>query len=163
MQNLFKKRNFRFRFRITANSNKDLWMLDDIEITGNVSSSGSEEEEEEEEEPEIPEVMTRGLGSIAEMKFPHYTRRFKYSRPYEYIRHRAMMGRIARSSEGDEVSTELDVARELGDRMHMSTTSVIKEFLPYLRIIQENNPEVAAAMLRSVGISDEEMCDLPYG
>lgn len=109
------------------------------------------------------DMMTRGLGSLAEMQFPHYTRRFKFSRPYDYIRHRAMMGRIAKSSEGDEVASELDVARELGDRMHMSTASVIKEFLPYLKIIQENNPRAAAAMLRSVGISDEEMCDLPFG
>ena len=109
------------------------------------------------------DIMTRGLGSMAELRFPHYLRKYRYSRPYDYIRHRAMMGRINRASESDEIANELDVARVIGDRVHMSTTSVIKEFLPYLRIIQDNDPEMAASILRSVGVGDEEMCDLPYG
>ena len=58
---------------------------------------------------------------------------------------------------------ELDVARVIGDRIHMSTREVLKDFLPYLRIIQENNPDMANAILRSVGVSDEEMCSLPFG
>ena len=109
------------------------------------------------------DMMTRGLGSLAEMRFPHYSRRCRYSRPYQYIRHRVMMGKMNRSSEGDEVKTELDIARVLGDRVHMSTASVFKEFIPYLRIIQQNDPEMAASILRSAGLGEEEICNLPYG
>ena len=114
------------------------------------------------------DMMTQGLGSLSVMRFPTYRRRLYYSRPNDYFRHRVMMKTLSRppdseSSKRGTLASELGVAHLIGGRCHMSMKAVYRDFLPYLRIIQENNPEMAGAMLRWVGINDEDLCDLPFG
>lgn len=115
------------------------------------------------------DLMTKGLGSLADMRAPNFYRQFHYSSPHNYIRYRIVTGAIERGAKGESGSRvgglagEAQIANLIGRRVHMSTRCVMTEFLPYLRIINDNDPEMAGAMLRWVGISDEELSDLPFG
>ncbi len=114
------------------------------------------------------EIMTRGLGALTGRRYSSFRRRYRYSYPSSYLRYRVLMKNLRRAGDKDssgrgDLGDELDVARMIGKRCHMSARAVHRDFLPYLRVIQENDPQMAGGILRSVGISEEEMCDLPYG
>jgi len=114
------------------------------------------------------EMMTRGLGSLMGNRLSPFRRNYRYKYPSTYLRHRVMTRSIERAGDEEtrsrgELGDELEVARLIGKRCHMSANSAYKEFLPYLRIIQENDPEMAEALLRSTGVSEDELCELPYG
>ncbi len=109
------------------------------------------------------DLMTKGLVSLAANRYPVYRDRPRYVYPSAYRRYGSAMSNLRRSYDEGTVSGLADVAREIGDRCHMSTERALRHFLPYLNLIQENDPETAGGILRWAGVSEEELCQLPYG
>jgi replication factor C large subunit len=107
------------------------------------------------------DLMTKGVGSMAGTgPLAHYGRRFRYSYPRDYLRHRMGMRSRGSGSLGAAREDEKAAVGKMGSRCHMSSREVREEFLPYLRVINENNPDKADAMLRWFGLTDEQICSL---
>ncbi len=109
------------------------------------------------------DMMTRGLGSLADLRAPGYDRQSSYSRPTDYMRIRQVAGVLRRVAQGVDVRSgsnlafEAGIAREIGRRCHMSTKEAMVHLLPYLRIICENDPGRAEAILRGLGLDEENI------
>jgi len=109
------------------------------------------------------DLMTKGLVSLAANRYPVYRDRPRYVYPSAYRRYGATMSSLRKSYEEGTVSGLADVAREIGDRCHMSTERTLRHFIPYLNLIQQSDPDAAGGILRWAGVSEEELCQLPYG
>ncbi|MCD6465066.1 hypothetical protein J7L27_01700, partial [Candidatus Bathyarchaeota archaeon] len=48
-----------------------------------------------------------------------------------------------------------EIGRRIGRKCHLSSSRAIVEVLPYLRIIFENNPEMARGIARWLNLNDE--------
>jgi len=110
------------------------------------------------------ETMTIGLASVSGRRFPTL-RRLRYSYPTGYFRYRTMMRSLGKGSgentaKGGPSGGELGAARLLGERCHMSTRSVYRDLLPFLRVIRERKPEMAGSILRWAGLAEEELEEL---
>ncbi|UNQ74223.1 replication factor C large subunit [Infirmifilum sp. NZ] len=93
--------------------------------------------------PYVLELMTAGVASSRErppFKF------VKYSFP-EKLRI------LSRYKTKREKFTE--VARAAAKKLHVSTATFATEFLPYLRVINSYNKELAQRILRSIGVSED--------
>ena len=111
------------------------------------------------------DMMTRGIGSLADPRARGFFRPYRYVPPRAYAGHRARMAALnpmagARADKGGDEISVIEVLRMLASRCHMSTRTVLADFMPYMRIIHDNDPEMAETMFRSLGLGDQEMAAL---
>ncbi len=108
------------------------------------------------------DIMTRGVGSIAEAGRGSLGP-YRYVPPRAYVQHRARMSVLASLAQAKVTEGEasvMDALRTIGARCHMSTRTVLSDFMPYLKVIHDKRPEMAESMLRSLGMADAEIAML---
>lgn len=111
------------------------------------------------------DIMTRGVGSLADPRARRFFRPYRYVPPRAYAQHRARVAALnpmaeGKAGQGEGEISGIDVSRLIAARCHMSTRTVIADFMPYVKIIHDNNPGMAEAMLRSLGLGDREIVAL---
>ena len=104
------------------------------------------------------ELLARGLGSLRPPFTTRLYRRPSYTRPSTYIRYRSLQSMLDKPGEGQSVvRRRIEALRTIASKCHMSIRAAMQEFLPYLKIISENNREMALGMLRSMGLGEDEL------
>ena len=91
------------------------------------------------------DLMTAGVALSRERTKPSFV-------PMKFPERISLMSKTRRIR-----GTQARVGAKIGKRCHVSSTSAVKHYLPYLRIIFENDYEAAAKLSRYFGFDEEDI------
>jgi replication factor C large subunit len=89
------------------------------------------------------DLMTAGVAMAREKTIPKWV-------PFKFPGRIRMLSKTRR-----ERQQKLEVGRRLKEKCHTSTITIVREYLPYLRIIFEHNNEMAVKIAEGFNLDDE--------